>query len=1134
MMVLLALLAVGLLSLSTVSIRASGRSLAQAEAQANARLALQMAISQMQETLGDDRRITADGNILDGSQQNHAVGVWESWSPNYVENPTASAPDYDSEKQRRFLGWLASGNRDDLSKLDWVKTPPAEGTSVELFQESADGFSLSAETIPIDTDGQQGSLAWGVSQEATKAKITVAGPEVDERIVNDDLEAQPRPSLAENDYFEEPTGEWNRRAARVLSLSQAELDTGLWKGPASIEGGAHFTTKGAGLLTNVVEGGLKTDMSLGFDMDESDFEKATWSDGDVTFENPFHAASVDAFGVPSDYRDQRPLYRPIEQSGTYQVKKEFWPANVQFDFPIASVPTFQSLRSFYRAAYHLYQTDSGITVFERENDHVAGKAGNVGRGFYPPPAATVRGDRTQLSIRPVLDRTMFLISGGLSASDELRVIITPIITLWNPYNVALEIEGSVAHIWIDMPYDFTWRTYSTGGRVMSSEYMYMSGLMGKQFNSQDHARSVDPYFFAAITADGQPLSATGKARPIRFEPGEVRVFAPARQQLIDFDVSGSIRDRTVFLRPVDSLDQFSTNGGFSIPTKNFVRNQGFIRKLEKDRTAQITFAAIRAQEPYPFYISLEDATRAKGSNPSNEDRGQSIADILAQDFSIAGETVEFRSPRVPYARLKQEPIPIGVLESYHRVARDGGDAQIADMVFTGNPRQPWMNPFITNTTFRTGPQYQIRMRAVSSFNGVLQSANQGRSAYYGASQTPNGGRTQLSFFEIPTAPILSLGAFQHADLSATPFAPANQFGNSWASAYVPSSLVVEGPLELDHSYLANEALWDGWFFSGASPTLSFSSGSGDPDVWEGTEARISESVETVLEEFFEDPLENPLKNPRMKPLAGSLEAKELADSLVRPEGCLKIASLLMVDGTFNVNSTSVEAWKAQLSGLRGSTFDVEGNPISHSNTTPFPRFRDPVGVADDKWQGYRALSDAEIEKMAEELVEEVRKRGPFLSLAEFVNRRVSKDELALKGALQEAIDRSGLNESALESSFSVASYEGSSQDNITPNNTAVGIPGYLTQADVLKSIAPVISVRSDTFTVRGYGDSRDASGKVIAKAWAEATVQRYPEFIDESDPAFAPIDEINEINQRFGRRLRITSFRFIPDAELRG
>ncbi|NNM31144.1 MAG: hypothetical protein HKO57_16625, partial [Akkermansiaceae bacterium] len=980
-LVLLATVAIGLLSLSTLTVRSASRNAARAEARANARLALQLAIAELQKTVGDDRRITANGSIIEGGERLHAVGAWESWSPRMTAEPGGRAPNYQGEKQTRFLRWLVSGKEDDLSELDWAKAASSGDADLEMFRESADGFSLQASPLGIEAGAGRGSIAWAVSQEATKAKLSVAGPERDQRVTNDDLQVQPRPATASTEYFGQPEDDWNRRAMRVVGIKQAALDPDLWKGPESTAGGAHFTGTGAGLLTNVVTGGLKTDLNLGFEMSEANFNAPRWASGSRAFKNPFHGDTETAFKIPSSYENQRALYSPLDNRGAWKVQRTFWPANVEYYFPVSSVPTFHSLRSFYRLPYHLYSTDSGLTVFERPIDHVAGEASKVSRGFFPPPSDTVDADKTQVGIRPVMDRVMFLISGGLSSGNELRLVITPVVTLWNPYNVALEIEGSVAHVWIDIPYDFRWRTYGSNGRLASNDYMYVSGLMGKQFNAQDHARSVDPYFYAAMTADGQPLSSSGKVKPIRFEPGEVRVFAPARQELQDYDVSGSIRDRTLFLRPVDSLDQFTTKGGFSVPTKNFVRNQGFVRKLAPNQTAQLTFAAIPGED-YPFYITVEDATRAKGSNPSAAERGKAVVDVLANNFSRSGEVVNFSSPRIPYNKLKREPVPVGVLESYHRVARDGSNAQIADLVYTGNPRQPWMNPFITRTEFKTGPQYQIRMRAVSSFNGVLQSANGGRSAYYGASQTPNGGRTHLSFFEVPSAPLLSLAGFQHGDFSSNPFAPANQVGNSWASAYVPRNRVSEGPLEVDHCYLLNEALWDGWFFSGAAPSLSFRSASGSPDVWNNPPARVSRPMATVLREFLDDPLANPLRNPRMRPVPGAARDPELVDSLLLPEGCLKIAGSLMVDGAFNVNSTSVDAWTAVLSGLRGATFDVEGNPVDVGEVTPFPRFRDPMGTANDKWQGYRTLTDEQVRALATELVEEVRARGPFLSLGE--------------------------------------------------------------------------------------------------------------------------------------------------------
>ena len=111
----------------------------------------------------------------------------------------------------------------------------------------------------------------------------------------------------------------------------------------------------------------------------------------------------------------------------------------------------------------------------------------------------------------------------------------------------------------------------------------------------------------------------------------------------------------------------------------------------------------------------------------------------------------------------------------------------------------------------------------------------------------------------------------------------------------------------------------------------------------------------------------------------------------------RIASYLMVEGAFNVNSTSVEAWKVFLSSLKGKPvayldkdkalsggikFDEStatgtavagsslpnGKPFTGGSTEP---------SAPGQWSDWRELTDKEIEELAAAMVKQVKLRGPF-------------------------------------------------------------------------------------------------------------------------------------------------------------
>ncbi len=257
------------------------------------------------------------------------------------------------------------------------------------------------------------------------------------------------------------------------------------------------------------------------------------------------------------------------------------------------------------------------------------------------------------------------------------------------------------------------------------------------------------------------------------------------------------------------------------------------------------------------------------------------------------------------------------------------------------------------------------------------------------------------------------------------------------------------------------------------------------------------------------------------------------------------ASCLMVDGAFNVNSTRVEAWQALLGSTRPTGYAGGGN-------VAFPRVLDAPdgawhnGEATDRgavWAGHRELTRDEIRQLAVAITQEVKLRGPFLSLADFVNRRLAEDETGRMGALQAAIEKAGLNSSMtdaypLNNQSPLPDYTHPDhipdatrmEQTLKPASKAWGAPCWLTQADVLQTLGPVLTARSDTFVIRAYGDAVDATGEVTARAWCEAILQRTPEPLDPDASGLNP--RLAGAAGDFGRRFVITSFRWLSPGEI--
>jgi hypothetical protein len=1112
LMILLTVIAVGLLSLSAISLRSSASSEAQARAFANARMAIILAIGELQKETGDDRRITADAAMLYSARQSHLLGTWSSWAPGFDKNPDQSAPDYSKPKTDLFRSWLVSApDPSVLKKREWAETN-VDSSWIRLFSTTRNGFDLSAPPVAVS----KGAFAWAISQENTKAKVNVAGPDA-EIAVNTALQVQRRPSLALGTALKQPTDGWNLRANRLISFDQIALDPDLIADSAALPAaGASFTTHAQGLLTDVVKGGLKVDLNLGFEMNDSDFERTSWSGTP----NPFRSPNANmGFSSPGTYEGQRALFRPLVGNPIVSNVTDYSEVKIDDRFLAAGVPTFDHLRSYYRVPHHLYGGTSP-TVAWRGADHVAANIPGASGSTQFSPAKPPRGTTSSLAIRPILNRMIYLLSvkfvrpAGGTSPIRIRLVLTPVIALWNPYNTALEMQGAYAFPWMDLPFQMTWKR----NNVQVGDFV-LAVMMGQE---SWVPRQAGPYFRCDLSADGNDMN-----KAIRFEPGEVRVFVPSSATPTLFSRKDTLlANRSVKMRPVADVQDLNLTGGFEIPMEDGIYGKTLPALRDNDRVTLKIETYQQQGRGFHYFVSLVDAARQ-----------QAISDV--QILNLTSVSLPESAPMHGSALLQAPPQPYAVIETFHRTAKTVDGSSNSDLVYTTNPRQASINHQLAAGTFSVAPHYQSTLRAVASFDGAIQTSFDGRRSFWGATNSPPEGKDLLPFFEIPREPTLSLASFQSADLASSAFSSANQFSNSWASPYLglaktasANSASIPGVPVYDTPYLSNEALWDGFFFSGAAPTLRPAPSGSPATAWSAPIANVERPLRDVVTDFVKDAVGKPLANSRMRLDKAALADEDLVERLLDPEGCTRIAAHLSVDGAFNVNSTDVEAWAALLSGLRGEAFEVEGGAPSPPSQTPFPRFRHPTGKTDDNWNGFRALDDAQIRTLAENLVREIRLRGPFLSLGEFVNRRVEDSALGKSGAIQAAIDAAKLNEQAKQESFATTNYPSEAKNHIIAD-TGVGVPGYLTQADVLQSLAPVITVRSDTFTIRGYGEARDAAGKVMARSWCEAVVQRTPRFVDPTDAADAAIASITPINQKFGRRFEIISFRQLSPLEIR-
>ena len=1211
----------------------------------NAMLGLQIALGELQRYAGPDQRTTATADILSDSTTTNAeeyyfTGVWNSADP----DPTnvAITDPITGLNKGDFIRWLVSQNPSNPLPVNLNGSGYSGDISLVIDQDDSNTTTVEVEKISAPSSLGSGNYAYWVGDDGVKAKANL--PIKDKNISygittfedwvegSQVLFASPRYGIEHfhtTDYakYKESLDSINANRQdfqslmkRIISKDQVQLiDTATNKFAKINDTFYHdFTTHSMGLLTNTKDGGLKEDLSLAFEhgtkgsldnpvLPAAHKGKLTNNDRFVyTIQNYLHPYGNGAVTGPGLIRVRGPRWDILQEHynlhktlKAYAITETQPTLNSQFGNPgglidddvnkqgtymadsIASPNPDNDWRAWFRDNH--WTTDPAVLNIQMTN--------GGGRTIWP--LEIPRAHSTRLNPVPlVTTHTYSFYSPPVGTNgapvNTIQIIGNPMILLWNPYNIRLKFDVNDPDV-LDPAYavsdslKFEFKGASLSATVPQTgngTYQSKNGFSG-----------------AASFGNG----ATGMSIPkalLDFQPGELILFTANNDAT---NTGDAYRTNKILV----AQKGYNPNGGW-IWEKLDPTGAGTFLTCTGDFTTVITSGGFRISDfrvdgsdfYAPHYSGNREQSYSKkfawGNNTWFYNKDESIVHNITL---LAGQNI------FPFASYFDR-----------MMAPDDVEPAVAMLAPFERPPEIWMHSnlrsFLTRSNHSTiynhyRPMNMILRVEELDGTGILPFDLSGPNGYFGASYSASSGYKQMASWDIPRSPLLSMAQLQHAHTQSWFWEPSYPTGNSYASPYIDRDKTISTVAvnqnntgsAVDISYLMNETLWDGYYFSSLSPRYE-KNGFGAPvsDFYDLKTIAIDNDLDQVIDEFSQsNSTNNVLRNPRMTYYRSDNKTDAQIATLLKIDaptgsdiyGSKSAPAFMMVDGGFNINSTSINAWKALLSGLNeikvpvlNTDLDSTTDTISYSvaNKNVFSRSSLPldtlgdsneptdVDPANDHWEGFRSLTDQHITDLATNIVAEIKARGPAFTLADFINRKLTLTGDHWKsGAIQSAIDTTnvvnvagsvgtGINgeillnnpDKVLKVKVGGLSYthflephaKTGYTDGLGTADTALqgftigGAPGYLMQADILNSIGPFLNNRSNTFTIRSYGDSTDIHGQITSKAYLEAVVQQVTDFVDSTDIATTNMASISTTNQTFGRKFKIVSYKWINESDL--
>jgi len=1260
-MAMLVMIGIALYSLASVATRSAEVASARTQSQANAKMALMVALGELQLEMGPDMRISAEAAIhdtdpsteaIEGVAQPHWMATYDSWGnwlngeytpEGKLASEVSSISDtYGPKRASMFRRWLVSLPEEMKNDVESAVSPLREDDEVDDWVIMVGEGTLGSAHVAANPEkvtraylmsaSDRSNYAWWVSPENHKAKIGLAAQEREQNgVLSADEWATAQGVSSEVaigaidglESLDTSNAGAAENAGRVINLGSLPL-VGV-DGIKAQEMFFDLTDASAGVLSNTRSGGLKKDLSLLFE------------NSDTTIAPQYTQA--DRFAP-------EPSIRP--HSKDVLAENAVLPRR-----PFASWP---NMRHYYR----MYREDTDTPYppkgpMAQTNRNLNFTDGRPSTGIVSP--WNIRdsdkderwfGENSYLRY-PMLARFLLIHAYRTERyyeerSDAEEVAFhyydIPVMTLWNPYSTPLTFESGQFGVQVAAPHAWP-------------NKLQMYNLDGSKDGS------------------GQWSARINSAVPIKTEDGSDIVFQPGEFKTFSCKPGVYLANRD------ENLDQNPDYGlfeGFNPNATGGLTDGGpkWWKRVSdngvfNERDFEVTF----------------DRAKGENNNTRNTQEGNAPGSLTVK-MGFGGDPADdgvpshyqidwFQNSQLYQSITRDEfgglmplietedPLPVGysllTLKTTNRVempaswARDWRSRNWlhAPPYNFGGGLYMTEHSETRAHTQRLDSAYEVSFGPTSPSELIKLTGEIDGKPWLGFGSNPFEKVTAVPAIELPSAPTSSLASFSgmrvtpgwiwsqdlnpdwhvrqrtgrlDRDSGRPPVSLYNAYakqyayqsgitaggiGNSFVHPMIPrdevyfyhdnSKSLEHADMLLtaydsdrpgldsmeaietkaysdywDHGLVLNDALWDEYFISSIADQTR---------PWASEADNLEANIDSLT-------AGDGLPVSRYQYHDGGLDAAEVKDKLNEDDGYLMAAEHLTVDGAFNVNSTSVNAWYALFKGIRERKLHYRDSSSGELKEVDVPdghvalsRFDTPTtdqetsdlssGVVREDghmvWSGVRFLDDDQIRLLAEKCVEQVKRRGPFLNFSEFINRRLENSELGLMGALQSAIDfddespdSSSINYLYKRSSglmmdeSDLGDHEYQSPEAVNGSRFA-GIPGYLIQSDVLKPISNTLAVRDDTFRIRAYGETIDAEGNVIARAWCEAVIQRVPEYLNSSDDPHEPAymyeaeppddtydphwdgefvrnNELSETNQRFGRKFIIKSFRWLNSDEV--